>query len=301
MRSWILSAVVAAAATGQPPATSDPKPPAKGSVEDAILNAQRNHPDIKLAEAKLRMAEAEVEQARFQVAQRVATAFGKVEQAKVVMKLTSERATVLENLRKQGGVGLASFEMTQAAKLAALNAKADLAAAELELKAATGAALRYHSPATDTGVKASVGSPPAAGGKPLPVGAVADKLKALIDKPVKLDLKAADLDEAMAALLKAAGAPAMTMKLPMFSRKYLKQPPTVTFSGELPFTAAVQFILDEVNAPLNGDLPDIMRGPYDVYVREYGLLVARVTDAPNDAPTLTEFARQVRAEKAAKK
>jgi len=304
MRSLILSAVLLTAVTvaGQ---GAKPKSPAPGSVEEAVTNALRHHPDIKLAEAKVRMAEAEVEQTKFQVAQLVSAAFvrmeqaeAKVEQASVVMKLTSERVTVLENLRKQGGVGLAaSFEMTQAAKLAALNAKADLAAAELELKAATGAAQRYLSPPID--IKGPTGPQPAVG-KPLPVGAVADKLKALIDKPVKLDLKAADLDEALAAVLKSAGEPTLTVKLPKLGRGYLDPLPTVTCACEMSFTATVQSILDEVNSQMHA-VPATMRGKYDVYVREYGLLVTRAEDAPKDAPTLTEFARQVRAEKAAKK
>jgi len=306
MRSLILSAVLLTAVTvaGQ---GAKPKSPAPGSVEEAVTNALRHHPDIKLAEAKVRMAEAEVEQTKFQVAQLVSAAFvrmeqaeAKVEQAKKVMELTSLRVTLLENLGKKGGVGLAaSFEMTQAAELAALNAKADLAAAELELKAATGAAQRYLSPPIDT--KGPTGPQPAVG-KPLPVGAVADKLKALIDKPVKLDLKAADLDEALAAVLKSAGEPTLTVKLPSLGlgKKHLKDPPTVTCACEMSFTATVQSILDEVNSQMHA-VPATMRGKYDVYVREYGLLVTRAEDAPKDAPTLTEFARQVRAEKAAKK
>ena len=48
----------------------------------------------------------------------------------------------------------------------------------------------------------------------------------------------------------------------------------------------------------NGDqsrMPDEQRGKYDVYVRDYGLLVELAANAPKDAMTLTEFARAVRA------
>jgi hypothetical protein len=85
--------------------------------------------------------------------------------------------------------------------------------------------------------------------------------------------------------------------MPLIGRTHVKDPPVVTAKGEMAFAAAVQLILDEINSPENGAVFESQKGRLDVYVREYGLLIARVQDAPKDAPTLTEFARQVRAEK----
>jgi len=390
MRTWILSALVLTAATavGQPPipkgapptntelilnALQRDKPLAPGSVEEVILNAQRNHPDIRLAEAKRQMADAEVEQAKFQVAQRVAAGFAKVEQAKASLAPAGEYLSAMKT------AGTKIEAMSANAQYQRL--KAELMAAELELKAATGIGLRAGAAVQNDAAlaaainnlrtsrtraealrlelsqferanKATPGVVPQqqindgkaevnkaevsvaeaqmlvevlSGGpsgakredavdrgiswlgrtqadtKIVPVGMVADKLTAVIDKAVKLDLKGADLDEAVAAVLKAAGEPSLAVKLPMLGKKYLKEPPTATFVGEMPFTAAVQFVLDEINSPENGSVPGLSKGKYDVYVREYGLLITRVEDAPKDAPTLTEFARQVRAEKPAKK
>lgn len=325
MRTLVLSAVLLAAATAvaqQPvpptpaPATNtdlllralsaNEKPPAKGSVEEAILTAQRHHPDIRLAEAKRQMADAEVEQAKFLVAHRVATAFAKVEQAKVNLAPAEE---YFQAVRSAG----TKIE-TMHANTAYQKWKAELMAAELELKAATGGASRnlganlgaLADPTSDKALGAVLASLSRAAegvaSAKAPVGGVADKLKAILDKPVKLDLKAADLDEALAAVLKAVGEPALTVKLPALGlgKKYLKNPPTVTGAGEMTFAAAFQFVMDEINGQQSG-LTEFQKGRYDVYVREYGLLIARADEAPKDALTLTEFARQVRAEKAAKK
>ena len=296
----------AAAAAQQPTVQPGPKPPAKGSVEEAILNAQRTHPDIKLAEAKVRLAEAELAQAQSQVAQRVAAAFAKLEQAKAELAPAQQ---FLDKMRAAGEAGQGTRVEVLSAMAQFQRTKSAVVAAELELNAAKGSgpgvpdAQGENQAAIDAGLR-FLARQQAAGGvgtKPLPAGPVADMVKMLIDKPVKLDLKAADLDEALAAVLMAAGEPGLTVKLPMLGRKYLKEPPTVTFAGELPFTAAMQVAMDDINNPTNGGRPDMLMGKYDVYVREYGLLVARVEDAPKDAPTLTEFARQVRAEKGAKK
>ncbi len=325
MRTLVLSAVLLAAATAvaqppMPPKVDPPKPdnrnhqqvlddfvraqltaeqpPAKGSVEEAILTAQRHHPDIRLAEAKRQMADAEVEQAKFLVAQRVAGAFAKIEQAKALLVAAEDF------YRGQKAAGTKIEAMT--AFVPYQKAKGELTAAELELKAATGGAARtlgvLADPTPDKAFAAAVAYlSRASEGVALakaPVGGVADKLKALLDKPVKLDLKAADLDEAMAAVLKAVGESALTVKLPTLGWKHLKEPPTATITGEMTFTAALEFVMDEYNG--NGRqsaLPNVMKGKYEVYVREYGLLIARAEDAPKDAPTLTEFARQVRAAK----
>ena len=390
MRTLALSLLLTTAAVAQPPVPPKPappanteeflyalqreKPPAKGSVEEAILTAQRNHPDIRLTEAKRQMADAEVEQAKFLVAQRVAVGFAKVEQAREAVQLAKESLAVAMTA---AGSGVASDAEVRAARVGLLRVSSELMAAELELKAATGSGLRVGvAVQNDAALAAAInnlrtsttraealrlelsqferankatpgvvsqqqiidrqgevkraeasvaeaqmlvevlsGGPSGAkredavdrglswlgrthaDTKIVPVGTVVDKLKAVIDKAVKLDLKAADLDEALAAVLKAAGEPALTAKLPMLGKKYLKQPPTVSLSGEMAFTAAIQFILDEINSPENGSVPEVLKGKYDVHVREYGLLIARIQDAPKDALTLTEFARQVRAAK----
>lgn len=322
MRSWILSALLLSAATafGQqplPPAGDDPrtkerlkqflntiqpeKPPAPGSVDEAVLNALRQHPDIKLAEAKRQVAEAEVEQAKSQVALRVAAAFAKLAQAKAELAVAEKQI----DIRQGSGSGTASEMLVLAAQ--AQRMKSAVVAAEVELNAAKGTAPRIGGAAADLRNEAAVeaglkwlsrmqeaGVAPA---KLVPVGTMADRLRKILDKPVTLDLTGADLPEAMAAVLKSAGEQALPVKLPTLGRTHLKEPPTVTAKGEMSFAAAVQLILDEINRPDNGAVFEALKGQQEVYVREYGLLVARVQDAPKDAPTLAEFARQVRAEK----
>lgn len=305
MRSWILSAVLltAAAAVGQPPKPPAPKPPTPGGVDEAVLNALRTHPDIKLAEAKVRMAEAEVEQTKSRVAQRITGAFAKLEQAKAELVLAQD---YLDRIKKAGGSTTELLSATAQYQ----RVKSAVVDAEVELNAAQGAAPRVQfapadpdQAAVDRGLKwlARMQETGVAPVKPVPAGTVADRMKTLLDKPVMLDLTGADLDAAVAAVLKSVGDTTLTVKLPTLGRRHLKDPPTVTAKGEMTFAAAMQLILDEINRPENGAVFESLKGQQEVYVREYGLLVTRVQDAPKDAPTLAEFARQVRAEKGGKK
>src|SRR4051794_29411070 len=70
----------AAAKPAAPPAKAEPNKPE--TVDDMIATALRNHPDIRLAEAKRLVAEAELEQAKLLVAQRITICASKIEQAK---------------------------------------------------------------------------------------------------------------------------------------------------------------------------------------------------------------------------
>jgi outer membrane protein TolC len=85
----LLFAVTAAA--GQQPVEKAPQPkpksvepqkPAADNLEAVIAAAVRNHPDIKLAQAKMQVAEAELAQARLAVVQGVTAAHSKVQQEK---------------------------------------------------------------------------------------------------------------------------------------------------------------------------------------------------------------------------
>src|SRR5262245_45909954 len=54
-------------------------PPQPGSLEDLIAQALRNNPDIRVAEAKMREAEAELQRIRIATAQKVAALHASIE------------------------------------------------------------------------------------------------------------------------------------------------------------------------------------------------------------------------------
>src|SRR5688572_14279254 len=94
----VLTIVLAAvgALWGQPPAPQKPPPapeekapPAKDLVEQLLIEALRNSPEIQLAEAKLREAEALLRQTRLSVMQKV------IEQQSTV-ETQKNKATLVE-------------------------------------------------------------------------------------------------------------------------------------------------------------------------------------------------------------
>ncbi len=322
--------LVMAVAAGQQPPPADKAPPkapgaspakpAADSLEAMIAAAQRNHPDVRLAQAKLQMAQAELEQAKLQAAQRVAAAHAKVQAARAQMEFETRSVGQYDKL----GPAL-SLSDRLANERVLVQAKAALAAAEAELQAAQGLAAGQHAAAaidkgpgsvteamlqalldTDTRAEhqklAALAYLKKSSSPPAP-GTAADKLRGLIDKPVKLDLKnPVPLDVAMAAFVKQAGLTDLTVRYPEWAGdRFLKTPPTVgPLVGEQAVAAWFQLILDDFNRSLAAvGVPPGDQGKYEVYVRDYGLLVTKTDLAPPGAPTLAEFARQVQAQKEA--
>src|SRR5688572_13808045 len=76
---WVGALLVLIACRGlvlaQPPAgqsgAAPPAAPEKMSLEDMLTRALKDHPDIRVAEARLKESEAELSRARMQVAQKV--------------------------------------------------------------------------------------------------------------------------------------------------------------------------------------------------------------------------------------
>jgi hypothetical protein len=192
------------------------------------------------------------------------------------------------------GRGVSETEKAQfmKARPALIGAKADLAAAELELQQLVGPAVKVEAkPADKSG--ASIQYVPTA---KLPTGPVAEKLENALRMSIKLDFKDMEVKKAFEGVMTAAkidDVPVRGMKV--FGGEILKDPPKFDkLSGQNGLDGWVQLFMDELNAN-QGGLPEPYQGKYEVYVREYGLLVEKVISAPSDAMTLTQFARAVRA------
>jgi hypothetical protein len=305
---------------------TQPQPPA-GSLDAVLAAALKNHPDVRLAEAKRQVAEAELAQAKLAVAQKVTAAHAKVQSARVQVTAAEKDLNRLKALGKHPRLEVPRQQVEQAeAALAA--AKANLAAAEAEFRTAAGLPLGTPIAAErgylDTVARtlAALNRPDdvaerlavyersfaaqllaAAVAKPQP-GSATDKLRQLVDKPVALDLKdRVPFDQAMQELLAKSGLGELTVRYPDWaSAKYLKDPPTVgPLRGEQTAAGWLQLILDDFNLEVarGKTFPDHKPGKYDVYIREYGLLVTQAELAPPGAVTLADFVRQMRAEKAA--
>jgi hypothetical protein len=134
------------------------------------------------------------------------------------------------------------------------------------------------------------------------IGPFKEQLAAALDKRIKFEVpKAVPADEMFAQLLKIAKVDG-TVRIPFWDRANegratLKLDFPVS---EVSITSVMEELLDEINQLLSV-LPDKHAKRYELYVREYGLLLADASNPPSDAITFSNFAKQVRAEKAAAK
>ncbi len=306
---------MAAAVAQQPPAPREQKgqPPAQAkpaaeSLEAMIAAAQRNHPDVRMAEAKLHVAEAELAQAKLQVAQRVAVAHAKIELARARVGNAERGLHAIQRAPAAVRVEMPAKEQELAA------AKAALSEAEIELRSAQGllpgqsASAQAEAKATflDATLQLQQHQSTAAAiaflaaqqfAKPPAPGTAADKLRGLVEKRVALDLKQAPFEEVMTAFIQQTGLSDVTVRYPEWANnRFLQKPPMVgPLKGEQTVAGWLQLILDDFNRSLvMVGAPPGFAGKHEVYVRDYGLLVTRADLAPPGAVTLADFARQVK-------
>lgn len=281
-----MHALLLALAFAAPPET----PKAKSPLDDMIASALKNHPDVRAAEAKKLLAEAELEQARLLITQKVSAAASRVELMKAKLAEAEDTAVFADKLFKNTAVSEAERAQYAKARPALTLAKTELAAAELELQLLVGKGGSETKPADVP--KAEAVNPK------LPSGAVADKLEIAVLMIFALNFKDMEMNRAFEGLMTAAKLDDVPVRgIKLLGGDYLKTPPKFDkLIGRNSLDGWMQLFVDELNGNQKG-LPDELKGKYDVYVREYGLLVERVDNAPKDAITLTEFARAVRAKK----
>lgn len=313
-------AVLATTATGQQPAPKgEPQPTKKAEpkpanpvdrTEAAIAAALANDPDVKMAQAKIQLAEAELAKARQAATLRVVALQGKLDQLRTELRSAEERFAHMNRL-VNAGQGAQQELLGAREKLEA--AKAALAAAEAELKLLTGGGSAGARPdsfldgtarllltdrtADATALSSLLNDYMAAARPARPAGPIADRLRAALDKPVKLGAKdeVVTLEKALEVFNKEVGLEVPVRGEPATPRPFIDrttgQPrvnpkgevviirPEVVSHGEtLPVGAWFQMFQDSSG--------------FTLYVREYGLLAATKQTAPPDAPTLTEFWKQ---------
>lgn len=301
-------------AAQKPPGGGDEKvAPAKDSVEQLLVEALKNSPEIQLAEAKLREAEAALRQTRLSIMQKVIEQQSTVETQK--SKATLAEAN-LQRLSKLFEKGMVSSEELAKVKADVEAVKAAMKQAELTLNGLTGKLTITGSgwpagplmitgnpagPGTiNTGMSVpgghQLGIQVAGGGGVLgigggtggmglvgessaraPHGAMAEKIGKALDKTIKLDkpIEKAPLKEVLNLLRSRAGDVPF---LPQLQGKD-DQPVTLSLTGEIMLGAAFQALQDVV--------PGLQ-----CFVREYGILILMDGATPDqDAMLLLDFWR----------
>ena len=321
--------LLAVSALGQPPAES--KKPAEKKVEkkanpvDALIAAAlANDPDVRMAQAKLQLADAELAKARQAVAVKVITLSASIEEQKRQVAATEDRVAWTARMIEKG---FATESQLLADRQALESAKAKLSQLETELKLMTGggpgavglkapddeihrvagpmmcamchasgtSALAWppNHPVTEKGLATLAKALSSRLAKESSAtGPIADRLRAALDKPVKLGPKDAKVtfEQAMEIFKKEAGldVPIRGKFPPPTAIKDSPSPEIVSQGETLPVGAWIQMFEDW------GDYP-VSRGStrgYKFYVRDYGLLIASRDTAPPDALTVTQFWKQ---------
>lgn len=274
--------------TGGQPAPKAAKPQPR-SLEELLSQAMKNNPDIRVAEAKLREAEAELNRTRLQVIQKVVTHQHDVDAIKKTVAEAENRLKAVQKLHERGAV---SIEEVRAAELTAMRYKSELAKAEAELpyllgKAPPGAeeARQLFAPlfldVTDVRPQDHLRARQEAAEALLHFsvrrheirGTMADRIRVALDKSVTLDYKDKSSLQILEDLLgKAEGVPHRIIV------KIDDTPNTLQFKDPLPLGAALQAFQD-------------LAGFHQVrfVVRDYGILVTTEQNVPHGAILLHDF------------
>lgn len=266
-------------AVGQPPGGADKKQPRGDKVQPAnptdaaISAALANDPDVKVARAKVQLAEAELAKAKQSVVLKVMTLMVSIKEQKSVVEMARVRVATADAMFNRAVIDQAKV-LEERAKLE--SAQATLLRMETELSLLTGSGkefrqikqpdeyadaltlvtLAWH----NTRLRAEAIQ-----------GPIPDRIRAALDKPVKLGAKGEKFtfEQALEVFKREAG-----LDVPVRGEARLKA--IVSEGVELPVGAWFQLFADE----------NLEAG---FFVREYGLLIAPKSAAPPDAPTVTEF------------
>jgi hypothetical protein len=294
----LLLTLGASLAQGQP--SSDPNKAEKGKpektrskLEELIDEALRNNPDIRVAEAKMREAEAELARTRLVVTQKLVQQQAELEAARKTLEEAEKRYQSVIRMKATMPRAV-SLEDERASEVIVQRAKADLAKVEAEAPyllgrnpVAKGAPLSVWVDLSPTMQKSAWlwegdGSYRFMAGhglrgftfesKPVMQGPMAERIRKALDTPVELKIEKVPAGDALQFLLKQGG------DLPVVNRVNLTEPVQLVGRDKVPLGAALQMLLDQ----LSGEDVHLL-------VREYGILVTTGKAMPAGAVELHEF------------
>jgi hypothetical protein len=279
----------------EPPAPAPVKPAAAPALKEPTLDekialALKHHPDIRAAEAKRALAEAELEQAKLALSQKIATASAKVTIAR------EELAVSFELLKAIDTIAVPAVERLQYKKNASI-AASSVTLAETELKNLLTmpkkeiVTLVSDNKNLDDQQKMYfkfVGTAPSR--------EIAASLTKFLSMPVVLDVKKSSVTKVFQSIEEMAEKSTVIRFIGFDEINQLKSIPLFKdISGKMTMQAWLQLFVDELNTA-KFEVPEL-NGPYDVYIRDYGLMICPIRSAPRDAMTMSEFIRQLLSEK----
>jgi hypothetical protein len=288
----------------QPAGSSAGGPPAKEAadkeklkLEELLAKALKDNPDVRVAEAKVREAEAELNRARLLVAQKV-MAFSAAQDA--ARKGVEEAEAKLKRMAELGRQRVVSIEDLREAEAVLARAKAEQAKVEAEMPYLLGKQTAWTTEtdlsntqfgllqlqrAGDPAVSASSEAAVASGLRWLAqhqtgaaAGTVSEKIRKALDKPISVDFKSTPFADVMHQLQDLTG---INFRNQVSERYKDSNIPITLKLQDLPLRAVLQAIQDE--------FPDNMGvgGGLRFVVREYGILVTFQNHLPLDAVLAT--------------
>lgn len=269
-------AVTRPVAPKPPPTPLVPASVKKSSLEDALAEALKNNPDLKVAAAKVNEAEAQLLKTRLLVAQKVVLAQYNLDLAEATAK-TAEQALARIKLLKAKIA--ASAEELQTAELAAVQAKTKVAAAKTELayllgKSSLTTAKEKLGRIQEAETTKRLWRDWVARAQPVtqPKGEAADTMRKALDKKVTVDTTPLELSTLLSDYLQ----PKQGMVLKISKNNPVLKEKIGLQLKDMPLGAVLQFVEDSLDGQV-------------FVVREYGLLLVPSDKAPPGAMTMTQF------------
>jgi hypothetical protein len=255
----------------------------KTSLEDLLAEALKNNPDIRVADAKVQEAEAELNRTRLAVMHKVVTFYASRKAAQAKVAEAERRLARLRQLRANSAISQEDFQL---AEQALLTAKAELELVEAEMPSLLGKPpQKMAGQATEQGQVPVLSEvpylnrlyrlhrdrevaglyEPARGqtqlGQPAP-GTVAEKVRKALNAPITVDFQETPLNDVLDYLGEKTG---ITIRSQVTRSKDANPKITLRFREPLPLRAVLQALEDEFPS---------FRTDAGVrfVVREYGLL-----------------------------
>lgn len=298
------------------------------TLDEQIQRAMASHPDLRIAQLQVELAQAKLEQERQRVTQRISAARADVDSLKTIVE---KQSRLTEAVKKAGS----SLSEVLAIEQKLAQSKRELAAAEVELGAAVGpdvlkyrlrivenkdgttTYLPYAVPRLDSGtdydsaaaqlLRRLYSLPAAPTPPPTTSRGYLSDFPAMLDRSITPDKKTGrPLAMLKELLTKAAG----DKRLPIvraterLSKYEDRQGQTeITLVGDTDNLGSwLQQYIDAMNTAKFPNLDDNQvhespRARFNIYVRNYGLLVALESEAPADAQTVTDYLQKHQADK----
>jgi multidrug efflux pump subunit AcrA (membrane-fusion protein) len=268
-----------------PPADKPAKTVEQMSLDELLALALKNNPDLRVADAKVHKAEAELNRVRLQVTQKLVTLRNSIQAAQATAGEAQSRFYRVSQLlvTKQ-----ASQEEYDAAEATLARYKAEVATLQAELKYVVGKS----TPETGKESEHDAQERAAAAGlrwlaaqdRKGPSVTDAEKLRKALDKPINVQFKMSKLQEVLAFLRDGHGVTFLdSTNLESLSKR------VATVGGQDPKAPEITLELKDTSlGAILQALQDVTPG-LRFTVRDYGILVTYYGELPADALSVHDF------------